>query len=116
MVLFELQNRADMKLPFKIDGEKGFVRVADSNLLISGSIYELLIVASDHGLPQPLESTAFLSIVVQKNNQPMIDFDIFWLTDSGKPEVYENLTLGHVIARIAVQNAPHGRSVRSFIL
>ncbi|VDK28541.1 unnamed protein product, partial [Gongylonema pulchrum] len=100
------KNRADLKLPFKIDGETGIVRVADSNILISGSIYELLIVASDHGLPQPLESTAFLSITVQKNNQPKLDFDIFWLTDSGKPEIYENLTLGHVVARIAVQNAP----------
>ncbi|KAL4001658.1 Cadherin domain family protein [Acanthocheilonema viteae] len=100
------KSRADLKLPFQIDGENGVVRVSDPKLLISGSVYKLLIVASDHGLPQPLESTTFLTITIQKNNQPELIFDIFWLTDSNKPEVYENVTVGHVIARIAAQNAP----------
>ncbi|KAM3724311.1 Protein dachsous [Dirofilaria immitis] len=100
------KNRADLKLPFQIDGKSGVVRISDPKLLISGSVYQLLIVASDHGLPHPLESTTFLTITVQKNNQPNLNFDIFWLTDNNKPEVYENITIGHVIARIAVQNAP----------
>ncbi|EFO14597.1 hypothetical protein LOAG_13920, partial [Loa loa] len=100
------KNRADLKLPFQIDGKSGIVRVSDPELLVSGSVYQLLIVASDHGLPQPLESTTFLTITVEKSDQPKLLFDIFWLTDSNKPEVYENITIGYVIARITVQNAP----------
>ncbi|CAG9534072.1 unnamed protein product [Cercopithifilaria johnstoni] len=100
------KSRADLKIPFQIDSENGVVHVSDPKLLVSGSVYQLLIVASDHGVPQPLESTSILTITVQKSNQPKLLFDIFWLTDSNKPEVYENVTIGHVIARIAVQNAP----------
>ncbi|VDK84943.1 unnamed protein product [Litomosoides sigmodontis] len=100
------KSSADLKLPFQIDGESGVVRVSDPKLLVPGSVYELLIVASDHGQPQPLDSTTFLTITVQKSNQLKLAFDIFWLTDSNKPEIYENVTIGHVIARIAVENAP----------
>lgn len=87
------------------------MRVSDPELLVPGSVYQLLIVASDHGQPQPLESTTFLTITVQKSNQLKLIFDIFWLTNSNKPEVYENVTIGHVIARIAVENAPEKRFV-----
>ncbi|VDK85475.1 unnamed protein product [Onchocerca ochengi] len=100
------KSHADLKLPFQIDGETGVVRVSDSKLLVSGSVYQLLIVASDHGLPQPLESTVFLTVVVQNSNQSKLNFDIFWLTNNNKPQVYENITIGHVVARIAVQNVP----------
>ncbi|VDO35802.1 unnamed protein product [Onchocerca flexuosa] len=100
------KSRADLKLPFQIDGETGVVRVSDSKLLVSDAVYQLLIVASDHGLPQPLESTTFLTVTVQSSNQSQLNFDIFWLTNSNKPQVYENITIGHVVARIAVQNVP----------
>lgn len=106
-----LQSRADLKLPFQIDGENGVVRVIDPKLLLPGSVYQLLIVASDHGLPQPLESTTFLTITVQKSNHSKLLFDIFWLTDSNKPEIYENITIGRVVARIAVQNVPKERLI-----
>uniref|UniRef100_A0A915PMU1 Cadherin domain-containing protein n=1 Tax=Setaria digitata TaxID=48799 RepID=A0A915PMU1_9BILA len=100
------KNHADLKLPFQIDDENGVIRVTDSKLLVSDSVYELLVVASDHGLPQPLESTAFVTITVEKSDEPRLNFDIFWLTDSNKPEIYENITVGYVVARIAIQNAP----------
>ncbi|VIO90129.1 Cadherin domain containing protein [Brugia malayi] len=100
------KSHSDLKLPFEIDGESGIVRVTDPALLISGSIYQLLIVANDHGLPQPLESTTFLTITIEKSNQSKINFDIIWLTDNNQPEIYENITVGYVIARITVQNAP----------
>ncbi|VDM97757.1 unnamed protein product [Thelazia callipaeda] len=100
------KNYADQKLPFKIDEKSGIVQVTDPNILVSGMTYDILIIASDHGLPQPLESTAFLSIVVETSDQPKLALDIFWLTDKNKPEVLENITVGHIIARIAVQNAP----------
>lgn len=93
---------------FKIDSQTGVVRTAESPLE-PGSTHELLIIASDQGLPQPLESTAFLSITVEKSTELRPQFDIVWLTDNGTPEIYENLTIGYVLARISVQEAKYDR-------
>uniref|UniRef100_A0A0M3INL4 CA domain-containing protein n=1 Tax=Ascaris lumbricoides TaxID=6252 RepID=A0A0M3INL4_ASCLU len=100
------KNRPDVISLFKIDSQTGVVRTAESPLE-PGSTHELLIIASDQGLPQPLESTAFLSITVEKSTELRPQFDIVWLTDNGTPEIYENLTIGYVLARISVQEAKY---------
>ncbi|VDD95260.1 unnamed protein product [Enterobius vermicularis] len=98
-----VQAHPSLKPHFGIDSRTGTVTVTDASFE-AGSVHELLVVASDHGLPQPLQTTAFLTIVVSKSTEPIPQFDIYWLTDSGNPQIYENATAGYVLARIAVQN------------
>lgn len=93
---------------FTIDADSGVIRVAEPNFE-QGLVYEILILASDHGVPQPLESTAFLSVLVEKSNEKKPHLDFIWLTDSGNPEVYENVSLGYVLARILVEQENHER-------
>lgn len=102
-----------MKPHFGIDSRTGTVTVTDASFE-AGSVHELLVVASDHGLPQPLQTTAFLTIVVSKSTEPIPQFDIYWLTDSGNPQIYENATAGYVLARIAVQNVEPNRFLLHF--
>uniref|UniRef100_A0A0M3KBQ7 Cadherin domain protein n=1 Tax=Anisakis simplex TaxID=6269 RepID=A0A0M3KBQ7_ANISI len=99
-----LQNHPDAIALFKIDPQTGIIRTTQSNYEPE-STHELLIIASDQGLPQPLESTAFLSITVEKSNEIRPQFDIVWLTDSGTAQVYENVTIGYVLSRISVRDA-----------
>uniref|UniRef100_A0A183VC19 Cadherin domain-containing protein n=1 Tax=Toxocara canis TaxID=6265 RepID=A0A183VC19_TOXCA len=102
------KNRPDVASLFTIDPQTGVVRTVESNLE-PGSTHELLVIASDQGLPQPLESTAFLSVTVEKSNELRPQFDIVWLTDNGTPQIYENLTIGYVLARISVRDAKYDR-------
>ena len=104
------QSRPEVRPAFIINSTTGVVTVADTKLE-PGSVHELLIIASDHGVPQTLESTAFLTVIISKNAEPTPQFDIIWLTDTGGPEVLENVTLGYVLARISVQNVRPQRYV-----
>ncbi|VDN55059.1 unnamed protein product [Dracunculus medinensis] len=101
-----VRNRPDLVPLFTIDADSGVIRVAEPNFE-QGLVYEILILASDHGVPQPLESTAFLSVLVEKSNEKKPHLDFIWLTDSGNPEVYENISLGYVLARILVEQENH---------
>ncbi|KAK0418964.1 hypothetical protein QR680_013877 [Steinernema hermaphroditum] len=100
------QSRSNVAPKFRIEEPTGIIRVFDAHL-VHGSIHELLVVASDHGLPQPLESTAFVTITVAsgKDSGSLASLDIVWLTDDGQPQLFENVTIGAVLARISVVSA-----------
>ena len=70
--------------------------------------FELIIIASDHGVPQALESTVFLTINIQNPNAggTRNDISLVWLTEDGSPKISESLTLGYVLARVSVRG--HG--------
>ncbi|TKR66889.1 hypothetical protein L596_023117 [Steinernema carpocapsae] len=96
------QTRSNVVPKFRVEESSGIIRVFDSHL-IQGSVHELLVIASDHGLPQPLESTAFVTITVATSRESgsLASLDIVWLTDDGEPQLYENVTIGAVIGRIS---------------
>uniref|UniRef100_A0A0N5AIL7 Cadherin n=1 Tax=Syphacia muris TaxID=451379 RepID=A0A0N5AIL7_9BILA len=110
-----IENHPDQKTFFTIDSTTGVVSVVNDSF-VPGSIHELLIVASDHGIPQPLQTTTFLTVIVSKSTEPTPHFDLFWLTDSGLPEVYENTTVGYVLARLSVQNVKKTRYLKQIIM
>uniref|UniRef100_A0A7E4W680 Cadherin domain-containing protein n=2 Tax=Panagrellus redivivus TaxID=6233 RepID=A0A7E4W680_PANRE len=91
-------------IPFIIDSETGEVTVS-SNRLSLGTTYELIVIASDHGVPQALESTVFLTVHVQSNAAAgsANDLNIVWLTEDGSATVLESLPLGYVLARASVK-------------
>ncbi|KAH7731367.1 Protein CDH-1 [Aphelenchoides avenae] len=93
---------------FDINESTGLVRVAQSTA----------VVAYDHGLPQPLESTVFVAITAQEPNRNDKDqsLDIVWLTDDGSPMLSEGLTLGYVLARVLVRGASEARCASKFDL
>ncbi|KAI1704089.1 cadherin domain-containing protein [Ditylenchus destructor] len=107
-------NRSGQSPPFSIDSSTGRVSVAydeaTESSLKPGAIYELIICAVDGGLPQPLESTALLTIQVDDPDEHghghgSIWLEVVWLTDDASARAQENLPVGYVLARVAVHGA-----------
>jgi DhnA family fructose-bisphosphate aldolase class Ia len=93
---------------FGIDETTGVVKVVEP--LTAETTYELTVLASDHGTPQPLESTAFLTIHVENvAKASATGVNVVWLTDDGLPSLWENLTLGYVVARASVETINGGK-------
>ena len=92
-------------IPFKVNSENGDITV-DSAPLAPGTTYELIIIAADHGVPQPLESTVFVTINVENSaaGASKYDLSVVWLTEDGSPRISEGLTIGYVLARISVRD------------
>jgi hypothetical protein len=60
------------------------------------------VTARDNGA-QPLETSVFLSVHIQDEQQEGHSVDglqITWLTDNGQPILMENLTIGYLVARM----------------
>lgn len=78
-------------------------------------IFELVICAKDKGIPNPLEATATVQIVIEGNENEKSStmgihrIGLIWLTEDGTPEnVPEGLPLGQVLARASVEGDSEG--------
>uniref|UniRef100_A0A0N4ZEJ2 Cadherin-23 n=1 Tax=Parastrongyloides trichosuri TaxID=131310 RepID=A0A0N4ZEJ2_PARTI len=90
---------------FKIDENSGVIRIAETRTFIPGTIFEFLVLAEDHGLPQKLESTVPIKIEVNQDNKAFeTTLDIVWLTESGLPKLYEHSTIGYIFGRISIKD------------
>uniref|UniRef100_A0A914YD80 Cadherin domain-containing protein n=1 Tax=Panagrolaimus superbus TaxID=310955 RepID=A0A914YD80_9BILA len=92
-------------IPFKINAESGEITV-DSSPLNPGTTFELIVIAADHGVPQPLESTVFVTINIESSSAgaSKYDLNIVWLTEDGSARINEDLPLGYILARISVRD------------
>uniref|UniRef100_A0AC34RJB8 Cadherin domain-containing protein n=1 Tax=Panagrolaimus sp. JU765 TaxID=591449 RepID=A0AC34RJB8_9BILA len=100
--------------PFKINSETGEVTVVNTPLE-PGTVYDLIVVATDHGVPQALESNVFLTVNVQNPNTGAArnDISLLWLTEDGSPKLSEGLPLGYVLARLSIRG--HGSARLSLL-
>uniref|UniRef100_A0AC35UCY8 CA domain-containing protein n=1 Tax=Rhabditophanes sp. KR3021 TaxID=114890 RepID=A0AC35UCY8_9BILA len=100
-----IENNDKSSRKFKIDEDSGVIKVAEQGSFIAGAVYEILLSVEDHGFPQKLENSVFVQIKIAKElNNFEANLDIVWLTDDGLPQLYENVTIGYIFARISVKD------------
>ena len=84
---------------FSIDSISGRVNITAQ---LSSQIYVLNLTATDLGMP-PLSSIATLMIVVTETNKPPI-----FLTSTYNIQVYENATIGTIVAQVQASDSGTG--------
>ncbi|XP_055849639.1 protein dachsous [Episyrphus balteatus] len=97
------RRQSDKEQMFRIDSHTGMISVNKPLDFEAKELHELVVVAKDHG-EQPLETTAFVSIVVTdvNDNQPTIS--VIFLSDDATPKISESAQPGEFVARISVND------------
>jgi hypothetical protein len=110
---YRLQSSGGVGHPFAIDTASGVISLVESLTTASTSVYELLAIARDFGQPQPLESTAFVTITIvngAKDSSTGVHhrrrhrIKVIYLSEDGTARVGENATIGQLIARIGFES------------
>uniref|UniRef100_A0A183BWM2 Cadherin domain-containing protein n=1 Tax=Globodera pallida TaxID=36090 RepID=A0A183BWM2_GLOPA len=106
--------------PFQLDPQSGTLSLAQAVPPLPHSItFDILIRARDHGVPDALESSTTVEVIVDGTSNVLgetpnvASLSVIWLTDDGTGEnVPEGLPLGYVLARVAIERTHRGRAVQ----
>lgn len=106
-----LPSPLDAQKWFRIDGTSGRITLAHPfQQLQSPRQYELFVAARDRGYPQPLESTAFVTVSVVDSDENRPDIKIIYLSDDGRPVISEAAEIGSLVARVSVSDPDTNRN------
>lgn len=88
---------------FAIDAESGLVSVSKPLDFEAKDTHELVVVARDCG-DQPLEATAFVSVLLTDVNDNQPSINLIFLSDDASPKVSEDARPGELVARVSVND------------
>ncbi|KAH6934882.1 hypothetical protein HPB50_001583 [Hyalomma asiaticum] len=88
---------------FAIDAESGLVSVSKPLDFEAKDTHELVVVARDCG-EQPLEATAFVSVLLTDVNDNQPSINLIFLSDDASPKVSEDARPGELVARVSVND------------
>ncbi|XP_077518392.1 dachsous cadherin-related 1 [Amblyomma americanum] len=88
---------------FTIDAESGLVSVSKPLDFEAKDTHELVVVARDCG-DQPLEATAFVSVLLTDVNDNQPSINLIFLSDDASPKVSEDARPGELVARVSVND------------
>ena len=106
--LSELQSE-DIKNNFAINEISGQLKVVRQLEYTQGEIYEISVIATDHG-QRPQSSQVLVKVTVEdsENNAPKIEITVF--SQTGNAEVSEKEDVGNVVSYVKVIDRDKGRN------
>ncbi|XP_077559071.1 dachsous cadherin-related 1 [Haemaphysalis longicornis] len=97
------RRQSDREGLFAIDAESGLVSVSKPLDFEAKDTHELVVVARDCG-DQPLEATAFVSVLLTDVNDNQPSINLIFLSDDASPKVSEDARPGELVARVSVND------------
>ncbi|CAG7823399.1 unnamed protein product [Allacma fusca] len=95
---------------FSIDEKSGLIRLMTNLDRERQDLYELLVVAEDHGTPQKLSSIAVVTVVVEdkNDNPPKFETESYGVSKYKIAKIREDWPVGAVVTRIFAKDEDLG--------